>query len=934
MVLIVGAGTVLGGRYTLEREIGRGGMASVYLAQDLRQHRRVAVKFLRRDVAISLGPQRFVREIEIASRLTHPHILPVHDSGEAEGLLYYVMPYVEGESLRDRLRREPRLPLDDALTITREIAGALSYAHHLGVIHRDIKPANVLIQSGHAVVADFGVARAITAASDDRVTSAGLIVGTPVYMSPEQAAGEEVDGRTDIYSLGCVAYEMLTGAPPFIGGSPQQVVARHVASPLRPIRSLRPEIPAPAAEAIEKALAKRPGQRQTDASELAEALRAPGGWSETTTVATPPASHHGRRAIAFTVAAAAIGAAGFVLVRPPPRAAGAPVELIVLPLEGDTLPAAAGAPRAHDLFAELIDWMPGFHAADAGTVLPRGRSWRDLPVAELLARAHRAGARYVVAGSVTPGQPGPRVTVDLFSADSGDRLVHASDSADGGAIDGPVGRLAAGLVGAVARREGRELGSAGAVLAATSVLPAVGHMLQAQARFWANDLDGAVSELAAAVEADSSCGLAYQRLSAVNGWRHDYPAALAAAEAGLRHADGMAPRWVQLLRAQRYLVLGYSDSAVATYQSAVLDDRDDVDGWLGLGESLVHYAAFAGASPLDARPAFERMVALDSTFAPVYYHLVDLAVYAGDSAAAAAYLRRILPDHPFLASKVAEVRLRFGPASGRAAALAALRPADRQAISEAVIAWAHGGFALGLADTAASFLQGADRLPDDRLRAAQYRLAIRAAMGRWADGYAAWDSVAHSASIDPWLVQAVLAGYPARARAEPMFEWARTQVRAGRTPDFSLVPWDELRQAFEALVYRAVVEGDAAETRDLLQRLDRAPPAAPSEPSADALRWSLRARLAMLSRDTAAAIDALRHSVARLQEPYTANYPLTALGPQRFLLARLLAARGDSAGADRWRRSFLRSWSVADLFYFPALDSLGAGPLTRPRSQP
>jgi tetratricopeptide (TPR) repeat protein len=783
------------------------------------------------------------------------------------------------------------------------------------------------------VVADFGVARAISAASDDRVTSAGLIVGTPVYMSPEQAAGDDLDGRADIYSLGCVAYEMLTGAPPFLAASPQAVVARHAASPPRPIRSLRAEVPLPAAEAIERALAKRPAQRQADAAELADALRAPGSWTGTTTVAAAPPARRRRRAIALTVAAAAIAAAGFFLVRPPPRTVAAPVEIVVLPLEGDTL-GAVGAPRAHDLFAELINWMPGFHAAESSNVLPGGGGWRDLPVAELLARTRRAGGRYLLAGSVTPGQPGPRVTVDLFSADSGERLIHASDSAHGPALDGPVGRLAAGLVSTVARREGRELGSAAAVLASTNVLPAVGHMLQAQAKFWANDLDGAATELAAAVEADSICGLAYQRLSAVHGWRHDYPAALAAADAGLAHADRMAPRWVQLLRAQRYLVLGYSDSAIATYQSAVLDDRDDVDGWLGLGESLVHYAAFAGASPLDARPAFERMIALDSTFAPVYYHLVDLAVYAGDSAAAAAYLRRILPDHPFLASKVAEARLRFGPASGRAAALAALRRADRQAISEAVIAWAHGGFALGLADTAAGFLEGSDRVPDDRLRGAQYRLAIRAALGRWAEGYAAWDSVAHSAPMDPWLVQAVLAGFPALERARPMFDWARAQMRDGRTPDFSLPPWDELRQAFEALVYRAVVMGDGAETRELLQRIDRAPAAAPSEPAADALRWSLRARLALLARDTTAAIDALRHSVARVQEPFTANYPLTALGPQRFLLAGLLAARGDSAGAARWRRSFTRSWSVADLFYVPALDSLGAGPLTRPRSRP
>jgi hypothetical protein len=258
--------------------------------------------------------------------------------------------------------------------------------------------------------------------------------------------------------------------------------------------------------------------------------------------------------------------------------------------------------------------------------------------------------------------------------------------------------------------------------------------------------------------------------------------------------------------------------------------------------------------------------------------------------------------------------------------------ADRQAISEAVIFWAHGAFNLALADTAASFLLGADRVPDDRLRGADYRLATRAALGRWPEGYAAWDSTARSVTIDPWLVMAALAGWPARERAEPMFEWARAQMRAGRAPDFALQPWDDQRQGFEALVYRAVVEGSAAETRELLRRIDAVPPAAPAEPSADALRWSLRARLALLEGDTTTAVDALRRSLARIQEPHTANYPFTAFGPQRLLLARLLLARGDSAGADRWRQSFVRSWSVSDLFFYRALDSLGARPLPRLRS--
>jgi tetratricopeptide (TPR) repeat protein len=482
-------------------------------------------------------------------------------------------------------------------------------------------------------------------------------------------------------------------------------------------------------------------------------------------------------------------------------------------------------------------------------------------------------------------------------------------------VGAAVGRLAAGVVRTVARREGLELGSAGAVLASTNVLPAVGHMLQAQGKFWTGDLDAAAEELRTAVGADSNCGLAYQRLSVVEAWRHDLPAALAAAEAGLRRADRLAPRWVQLLRAQRYLVLGYGDSAIATYQSAVLDDRDDIDGWFGLGEALFHYAGFTDASPRDARPALERVATLDSAFAPIYNHLVDLAVYDGDRKAASTFLTRIPLDHPLRPAKTAEVQLRFGDATERAAALATLRTADRKDITESIIFWAHGAFDLRLADTAATFLLGPDRVPDDRLRGAQSRLVTQAALGHWERGLAAWDSVAGATPFDAWLINAELAGFPVGARTGPMFQRARADADAGRTPDFTLPPWSEPRQGFEALVYRAVAEGTSAEARELLRRIERAAPAAPSEPSANALVWSLRARLALLSGDTTAAIAGLQRAVARIAEIYTANYPLTAMGPQRQLLARLLLARGDTAGAERWRRSFTASWSVADLLY-------------------
>jgi TolB-like protein/tRNA A-37 threonylcarbamoyl transferase component Bud32 len=265
--------SAIGDRYQIERELGRGGMASVYLATDSKHGRRVAIKVLDPELASAIGPQRFLQEIQIAARLTHPNILPLHDSGEADGLLYYVMPYIEGESLRDRLDREQHLSLDEALGIVRSVASALSYAHQQGVVHRDIKPENIMLTADQAIVADFGIARAIDAAGTERLTGTGLAIGTPAYMSPEQVGAERaLDGRTDIYSLACVTYEMLGGAPPFTGPSVQAVMARHAVDPPPPLRTLRPAVPSGVEAAVERALAKVPKDRFTTADEFAATL--------------------------------------------------------------------------------------------------------------------------------------------------------------------------------------------------------------------------------------------------------------------------------------------------------------------------------------------------------------------------------------------------------------------------------------------------------------------------------------------------------------------------------------------------------------------------------------------------------------------------------------------------------------------------------------
>lgn len=295
----------LHGRYTLERELGRGGMATVYLAADLRHSRPVAVKVLNADLSAAVGGDRFTREITVTAGLVHPHILPVFDSGVAAGVLWYAMPYIEGETLRDRITREGPLPVDDVLRIGREMAGALEYAHRRGIVHRDVKPENILLAGSHALLADFGIARAIEAAGGVQMTSTGLVVGTPTYMSPEQVGGGPVDGRSDQYGLACVMYEMLVGEPPFTGPTQQAIIARRFAEPPRPIRSVRPQVGRALEQVLLKALAMVPADRHASMSAFGAAVAAAAAQPDTDAAqqSHTQASHKVRPARHTTIAA-------------------------------------------------------------------------------------------------------------------------------------------------------------------------------------------------------------------------------------------------------------------------------------------------------------------------------------------------------------------------------------------------------------------------------------------------------------------------------------------------------------------------------------------------------------------------------------------------------------------------------------------------------
>jgi serine/threonine-protein kinase len=309
-------------RYRIERELGSGGMAIVYLAEDLKHRRRVALKVLRAELAATLGPERFIREIEVAARLQHPHILPLHDSGEAQRFLYYVMPFVDGHNLRGRVNRQGELPINEAVKVLIEVTDALAYAHSQGLVHRDIKPENILLSGRHALVTDFGVAKAVSEATGRQaLTTAGVALGTPAYMAPEQAAGEaHIDQRVDIYALGVLGYELVSGRAPFTGRTSQEVLAAHVTQPPAPLSHHRAACPAELESVIMKCLAKRPADRWQTADELLaqlEPLATPSGGSTPTTtrptktVGTAPAASHGTRWIG--VAALLLVVAGALL---------------------------------------------------------------------------------------------------------------------------------------------------------------------------------------------------------------------------------------------------------------------------------------------------------------------------------------------------------------------------------------------------------------------------------------------------------------------------------------------------------------------------------------------------------------------------------------------------------------------------------------------
>jgi len=499
----------LSDRYRVERELGRGGMATVYQAHDLRHGRAVAIKVLKPGLASALGAGRFLREITLAARLDHPHILPLLDSGEAGGLLYYVMPFVQGETLRARLRRERQLPVGDALQIAREVAGALEYAHGLGVIHRDVKPENILLSGGHARLADFGIARAVTAAGGERLTSSGMAIGTPLYMSPEQAAGDAgVDARTDIYSLGCVLYEMLAGQPPYTGATAEAILARKVLDAPASLRSVRPTVSGDVEAAIFKALAKVPADRFTAPRQFGQALE----QQHAAPVQAAPAVRRPVGRYLWPAAALVLTVAAALSLRLRQPAPGTIGSVAVLPLANDS-----GDPE-QDYFAsgmteELLSHLTGISGL---TVKSRTSVRRygssDEPLPEI---ARTLGVDALIEGSVSRSTDTVRIRIRLVRARPERTLLSRTydrQLRDALAVQGEVAREIANEIGAVITPAGERR------MANAAVIDPIAAEAYFKGRFYwnrrtADDLQRAIQHFEQALRVEPDYAPAYAGLA-------------------------------------------------------------------------------------------------------------------------------------------------------------------------------------------------------------------------------------------------------------------------------------------------------------------------------------------------------------------------------------------------------------------------------------
>jgi tetratricopeptide (TPR) repeat protein len=622
-------------RYTFERLIGRGGAAFVYLARDIREDRPVALKVLRPEFSYDVAEARFQREIAIAHQLTHPNILPMLDSGTIDGMIYFTMPYIEGDTLRARMGKVGQFPISDAIAITGEIAAALDYAHEKGVVHRDIKPPNILLDNGRVLVADFGIARAMHVASNEEVTThSGLAIGTPEYMSPEQGAGQrELDGRCDIYALGCVLFEMLAGEPPFTGPTAQAVIARHCLQPLQSIRVIRPSIPFGVERALGKALAKVPADRFSTGAEFVGALE------EGLTLEVPSFFANisrGTRALAAAavIAAAAIGT--WYAMRPtgPPLD---PNSVVVFPLheQSGAGEASGGGEAVATYVGYALDgtrplkWLDGWELLDDSDRSHTARI--DIREARKLSRS--VGAGFFIDGSILRRADSITVMLRLFSVADDSVIRVAGRSAATGSLSPPQLGVAAvtELLPALVAPGGRI-----DLTAFSDRNPiAVANFLQGEREYRRMQFEPALEHYQAALRADSALTLAASRGAYAANWASELDLGAELAGTALRNSQSLSPAQILLTKGLRAYLTGSADSAVQYLRQAISTDSTIHAGWTLLGEVYTRLLPNVSSPDSLARDALARARVADHDFAPTLLLLEEAALLEGNTKAAA-----------------------------------------------------------------------------------------------------------------------------------------------------------------------------------------------------------------------------------------------------------------------------------------------------------
>ncbi len=806
-------------RYALERELGRGGMAVVYLARDIKHDRPVAVKVLHPELAAALGPERFLNEIRLTARLQHPHILPLFDSGETAGLLYYVMPYVDGESLRQRLQRDKQLSVEDALQIAGNVLAALAYAHEHGIIHRDIKPDNILIERGEAVVADFGIAHAVNAAGGERLTETGVMLGTPAYMSPEQgSAARDLDARSDLYSFGCVLYEMLAGEPPFRGPTAQAVIAQRFTAPVPKLRWQRDTVPELVEQAVERSLARLPADRFATAAQFASALTLP---QPAVSVARAPATAR-HRLLAWLGLAAALGLGAAILLS---RERAAPADpaadvIAVAPFRVSGADPALGYLREGmvDLLAAKLTGEAGPRAVDPRTALAAWRrsgalSDRDLPQEAMVGIARRLGAGQLLLGEVVGTSTRLVLNVAVVNASKSGNAARASVNGSADSLPALIDRLTAQLLASRAGESQQRLSA----VTSTS-LEALRAYLDGRAAYRRGEYRQGVEQFQRALADDSAFALAGMGLAASAEWLRD-------AEAGRR---GLGVAWAHRTRLSardRAILTGYVGprypipaarrELLAAWERAVKLAPDQPEVWYELGDLLYHFGGVLGEPGAASRAtqAFKRAVALDSTYAAPLSHLVDIAARTGDTTA----LRR-LGALWLAADSMSEVadftRWRIAATVGEAAALAAVRARfdsmEFQSLRRILAAMQLDPVMLGDADRVAAALLRAAASSDDRARAIGMMRELALNRGRPAQALVAgrsWRAAdpASRASVRG-LISDALYGDGDRAAAQRAV--AELSQSADRPP--APAPADRVEQGWDACLVNLwrVVQGE------------------------------------------------------------------------------------------------------------------------------